>query len=115
MNLTMKNGRIIIDGREFTGSNFKIDGSGRVTIDGVVQQDQLVGPVTVQVLGSVEALQGVGGDVTVSGNCGSVKTVSGNVRCADVLGDLQTVSGDVNCHAVVGNVKTVSGDVRGVK
>ncbi len=114
MNVTMKNGRITIDGREFTGKNVRIDGDGQVIIDGVVQQGNLVGPISVQISGDVESLQGCG-DVTVTGNCGSVKSVSGDVRCADVLGDLQTVSGDVNCKSVAGNVKTVSGDVRGVK
>lgn len=111
MDLKMKGGRIVIDGREFTGRNISIDGSGRVIVDGVQQDGSLVGPVSVQIFGDVETLS-TSGDVTVSGSCGNAKTISGDIQAGDVSGSVQTVSGDVTCRNVGGGVKTISGDIR---
>lgn len=113
MKLSMKNGKVVIDGREFTGRSISIRGD-RVIVDGVQVEGSLSGPITVQVFGDVENLEGID-RVTVSGSCGSVKTVSGDVQCGAVAGNVQTVSGNVNCGPVQGGVKTVSGDVRGVQ
>ena len=109
---TKGSGRIVIDGREFTGRSIKIVGD-KVIVDGVQQSGSLVGDVNIQVHGDVDRLENTSGSVTVSGSCSGVKTVSGTVHCGDVSGDVGTVSGDVDCGKVGGNVKTVSGDIKG--
>lgn len=110
MKLSMKNGKVTIDGREFSGRSISISGD-RVIVDGVQVEGSLSGPISVTVNGDVESLQCIE-SARVTGSCGSVKTVSGDVYCAAVGGNVQTVSGDVTCGPVSGGVKTVSGDVK---
>ena len=112
MNLSMKNGKVTIDGRDFVGRDISINGDGEVIVDGVTQAGTLVGDISVVVHGDVESISNDRGDIKVSGSAGAVKTVSGDVECGDVSGSVQTVSGDVGCGVVHGSVKTVSGDVR---
>lgn len=102
---------ITIDGKTFTGRNIKII-NDKVIVDGVEQEDSLVGPVSVTVNGDAERIETVSGSVEVSGSCSAVKTMSGDVRCGDVKGDVGTMSGDVTCGSVSGQIKTMSGDVR---
>lgn len=112
MNFNMKaGGRIVIDGREFTGSSISIV-NGKVTVDGVVQDGELVGDVKIDVYGDVVKLDAGSGNVTVSGTCGQVSTMSGNVQCGDVHGNVKTMSGDVTCGAISGGASTMSGDIR---
>lgn len=106
----MKNGKVTIDGKSFTGSNISIN-NNKVIVDGVVQDGELIGDVNVVVHGDVELLENTSGTIK-AGNVGQVKTVSGDVDCCDVSGNVQTVSGDVNCGNINGSVKTVSGDVK---
>jgi len=110
MNLNMKNGRVIIDGREFYGTNVTIS-NGKVTVDGVVQDGELSGPVSVTVHGDVQSLENHSGKV-IAQNVGEVSTGSGDVKCGNVSGSIRTGSGDVECGAVSGNIRTGSGDVR---
>lgn len=113
MNIVMKNGTITINGKQYQGQSFRIDGD-KVIIDGVQQEGSLCGPVSIQVTGDVQSIDGrTVQSIEVTGSCGSVKTVSGDVRCGPVAGNVQTVDGDVYCGDVAGSVKTVSGDVRG--
>ena len=112
MNIVMKNGTITINGKQYQGQNFSIDGD-KVIIDGVQQEGSLSGPVSIQVTGDVQSIDGTAQSIAVTGSCGSVKTVSGDVRCGPVTGGVQTVSGVVYCGDVAGSVRTVSGDVRG--
>ncbi len=109
MNLSMKNGSVIIDGKSFTGSNICINGN-KVIIDGVTQDGELVGDINITVNGDVESLENTSGLVTAK-NVGSVKTVSGSVNCSDVSGDVRTVSGSVRANKITGKVSTVSGSV----
>lgn len=112
MNFNLKAGsRIVIDGREFTGSNISIV-NGKVTVDGVVQEGQLVGNVKIDVHGDVLSLGSGSGDVTVTGSCGSVQTMSGDVECGNVTGNVKTMSGDVTCGTIGGSASTMSGDIR---
>lgn len=107
MNFNMKTGgRIVIDGREFTGNSISIV-NGKVTVDGVAQEGQLVGDVKIDVHGDVVSMNAGSGNVTISGSCGSVQTMSG-----DVSGNIKTMSGDVTCGAIGGSVGTMSGDIR---
>lgn len=111
MDLRIKGGRVVIDGREFTGNSITIDGKGSVIVDGVTQSGSLVGPISVEIFGNVELLKNTSGDVKVAGDCGSINTVSGDVDAKAVNGNVTTVSGDVMCSSIAGSVKTVSGDI----
>jgi hypothetical protein len=108
INLTGR-GRVVIDGKEFTGRNVKIDGN-KVIIDGEVQDGELIGDVSIKVFGNVETLNTTSGDVTAR-NVGSIKTTSGDVECGNVSGSISTMSGDVDCEDISGDVSTMSGDV----
>lgn len=109
MNLSMKSGKIVIDGKEFVGSNIQISGN-KVIIDSVTQDGELVGDINITINGDVKSIENTSGVVSAS-NVGSVKTVSGDVYCADVSGDVKTVSGDVKATKIIGKVNTVSGDI----
>lgn len=109
MNLTMKNGKCVIDGKSFSGSNIQINGN-KVTVDGVVQDGELVGDITVTVHGDVETLENTNGNVKAN-NVGSVKTTNGKVTCDDVAGDVKTTNGDVTARKILGKVTTVNGDI----
>ena len=109
MNLNMRNGRIVIDGREFHGNNVTIS-HGKVTVDGVVQDGELSGHISVTVHGDVQSLENQVGNVTAQ-NVGEISTGTGDVKCGNVSGSIRTGSGDVECGTVSGNIRTVSGDV----
>ena len=109
MNINMNNGRVVIDGKEFSGSNISIK-NGKVTVDGVKQDGDLVGDIDIKVYGDCKSIENSSGTVTVN-SAGHIKTASGDVRCGNVSGSVQTMSGDVTCSNVGGGVKTMSGDV----
>ena len=109
MNVNMNSGRIVIDGREFKGSNVSII-NGKVTVDGIVQDGELVGSINVEIHGDVNSIDNQSGNVTAH-NVGEVNTGSGDVKCGDVSGSIRTGSGDVDCGSVGGNIRTGSGDV----
>lgn len=109
MNINMKNGKVIIDGREFTGTSFNINGN-KVIVDGKQVDGELIGDVNIQVFGSVESINNTSGTVTVNGDSGNIKTISGSVFVSGKSLDINTVSGDVTTKPCV-NVKTVSGTI----
>lgn len=102
---------VTIDGKTFHGNSIFITGKGKVVVDGVEQDGDLVGPVSVTVNGDAESIDGSFTDVTVTGSAGSVKTMAGDVKCGDVRGNVHTMSGDITCGKVGGSVTTMSGDV----
>lgn len=90
-NISISNGRVIIDGKD-------------VTPDGK--------EIRIEVQGNIESLSVDACNVIeVSGNIGDASTQSGDIKCGDVLGSVNTMSGDVRCGSVGGNVKTMSGDI----
>ena len=105
----MKNGKCIIDGKSFSGSNIQICGN-KVVVDGVTQSGELVGDIAVTVHGDVDVLENTNGSVKAN-NVGSVKTTNGKVTCDDVAGDVKTTNGDVNARKILGKVTTVNGDI----
>ena len=100
MKVSMNSGSIVIDGREFSGRNVTII-NGKVTVDGVVQDGDLTGPITVTINGDVQSIENHAGNVTAQ-NVGEINTGSGNVKCGNVGGSIRTGSGDVECGAVFG-------------
>ena len=109
MKIKMNNGRVDIDGRSFTGNCVQIIGN-KVVVDGVTQDGELIGDISVVVHGDAESIVTGSGDVTAN-NVGRITTASGDVKCNDVSGSITTASGDVECALVHGNVSTMSGDV----
>lgn len=86
----------------------------RVLIDGKeVMNLKGIGPVTIQIDGSVSELQVAAGNVVVGGDVFTVNTVSGDVVVkGSVERTVATVSGDVDVSGSVRDrVETVSGDI----
>lgn len=109
MNINMKDGHVLIDGREFRGRNVTIKGNN-VFVDGVEQSGELVGDIHVTVHGDVEHIETQSGTIRAN-NVGNIQTTSGDIECGDVRGSIQTVSGDIDCKNVSGSIRTVSGDI----
>jgi hypothetical protein len=109
MDLQMRNGKVTIDGKTFSGNSFQINGT-KVIVDGVEQDGDLVGNITVTVHGDVDVLENKNGNVNAK-NVGSIRTTNGKVTCDDVSGDVKTTNGDVNCRKILGKVTTTNGDI----
>lgn len=91
-NITIKNGRVIVDGNDVTGEDSKV--------------------ITIEIIGNVEELSvDACTKVTITGSTGPIKTMSGDVKCGDVNGSVKTMSGDVRCGSIAGDVSTMSGDI----
>ena len=110
MNLNIRSGHVVINGKRYQGRNVTII-NNVVTIDGVTHGGELTGDINVVVNGDVDSIENESGSITAQ-NVGSITTQSGDVRCGDVFGSIQTMSGDVTCKSVKGSVKTMSGDIR---
>lgn len=112
MNVTMKNGSVVIDGKSFSGNTVSINGD-RVVVDGVVQEGSLVGHVSVTINGDVEHFEIGSGMVRIRGDVrGDVKAHSGDVDVeGTVMGAASTMSGDIEAEVIQGNCSTMSGDI----
>lgn len=109
MNISMKNGKVTIDGKTFKGSKVQIN-NNKVIVDGVVQEGELVGDINVVVHGDVETLENTNGKVEAI-NIGKVTTTNGNVICDKINGDVKTTNGNIHANAISGSVNTVNGDI----
>lgn len=105
---------VTINGRtiETTGGNDITVINGRVIVDGVdVTPDEK--EISITVYGTVKSVNLDRGKILVTDGVGKIKTASGDVEVrGDVSGDVTTMSGDVTCLYVDGNVSTMSGDVK---
>ena len=104
------NGSVVIDGVCYSGNTISIN-NGRVVIDGAQQDQNLVGPISVEVNGDIERLNTSSGNIKAK-RVGSINTTSGDIECTDVTGNIKTVSGDIECASVFGGISTISGDIR---
>lgn len=96
-NVTVKNGKVIVDGKDYTPSDSK---SISISIQGDLKDL------------SVDCCD----KVDIKGNVVSAKTLSGDIDISgDVAGSVSTMSGDVNCGTIHGNVSTMSGDIKNKK
>jgi flagellar basal body rod protein FlgF len=94
-NLTISNGRIIVDGVDITS--------------GLPDQKT----INIQVDGDIETIKAdVCQTIKVNGKVGQIQSQSGDVECGDVGGSISTMSGDVDCGNVSGSISTMSGDVK---
>lgn len=92
-NITVINGKVIIDGNDVT-PNFK---NIEILVDGNI--DKL----------SVDSCD----KLMVNGNVGQIKSTSGDVEVlGNIDGDVTSTSGDIKCGNISGSVKTVSGDIK---
>lgn len=109
-NVSMVNGRIIIDGKDVT-EDAKDDREINVSIEGNVNSLSVGHCVNLKINGECGSVSTTSGDVKCGTIKGSVRTVSGDVECENVGGSVETVSGDVTCGDINGNAKTLSGDI----
>lgn len=100
---------VTIDGKTFKGGSVNII-NGKVIVDGVTQDGELVGDINVTVSGDVDTISNTNGMVSAN-NVGSVQTTNGNVICEDIAGDAKTTNGDIRANVIYGKVSTVNGDI----
>lgn len=114
LNIFRSKSKVIINGKTYDhGKNVSIT-NGKVVIDGVVQEDNILaaGPISVLIQGTCGNIECASGEVIVSGSVdGDVSTASGDIDCGDVQGSISTASGDVQCGNVGGRITTASGDI----
>jgi hypothetical protein len=100
--------RIVINGREFTGSSVSIR-NNTVIIDGKVQDDELGSVVEVRVIeGVIDRLE-----TDASVTCGEVRggvSAGGSVHCSNITGSVNA-GGSVKCDKIGGSV-TAGGSVK---
>lgn len=93
-NITIRNGKVIVDGKDVTPNAKEIN----ISVNGSI--DRL----------EADACQ----KISITGDVGNVKTQSGDVDVnGDIKGSVQTMSGDVDCGGPIGgSVSTMSGDIK---
>lgn len=98
-------GTITINGRTYTGNNISMS-NGRVIIDGEDVTDQtgvdMKSILEVRVTGDIENIF-CEKNITIMGNVKEYIDARGSVNCNDVGGDIKA-GGSVNCDDVAGNV-----------
>lgn len=91
-NITIINGRVIIDGKDVTQDSKEIN----ITIYGNIDQLQVDSCSTISVSGDAGTIKSQSGDIDIAGNVfGSVSNMSGNISCGDVGLRANTISGVV--------------------
>lgn len=110
MKINMSNSKVIIDGREFTGRKFEINGD-KVIVDGIQVDGNLVGNISISVYGDVESIETTNGEVNISGNSGDIKTVNGNVSVTGDSGNIKTVNGNITTKSCT-NSHSINGIIR---
>lgn len=110
MDVTMKNGSIIINGKSFVGRNIIIS-DDKVIVDGQQVECDAEKQFDITINGTVESLETKSGNVRVSGSVNRIKTVSGDVTVKECAGHINTISGDVKAKTIDCSVNTVSGDI----
>tara|TARA_B100000508_G_scaffold60333_2_gene47520 strand:- start:65297 stop:65632 length:336 start_codon:yes stop_codon:yes gene_type:complete len=105
---------IVINGVTISAGRSISIKSGRVTIDGEdVTPDGK--EINISIEGNIDRLEADACEkISVKGNINSVGTVSGDVDVeGDVRGSVSTMSGDVDCGGGIGgSVSTMSGNVK---
>jgi hypothetical protein len=103
--------KIIINGMTITGGNNISIVNGRIIVDGKDQTPDAKS-IKIEILGDVQNLDVDHSDsISIEGNVGKIKSGSGDITCNNIMGDAQTGSGDIKCSEIKGDVQTGSGDV----
>jgi hypothetical protein len=102
----------IINGKVYSGNNIQINGS-QIIIDGVKQEDELTGNITITIQGDCDTVESSMGNITVNGNTRTATNSNGDITVnEDVKGNVLTSNGDVNVKgSITGNVSTSNGDI----
>lgn len=97
----------VVDSVTVSNNGITVNGKKVNSFEGVV------GPINVQVEGSIGELKVQAGDVSVSGDVGKLETQAGDVDIeGSVEGDVKSQVGDIEvAGSVAGSVKTSCGDV----
>ncbi len=108
-NIIIRNGRVIVDGKDVTPEVREIN----IVINGNI--DTLVADACqkISVTGDVGNLKTVSGNVDIKGSAlGPVTTTSGDIICGEVKNSISSVSGNIDCDDVKGSISSISGIVR---
>lgn len=91
-NVTIVNGKVIIDGDDFTPDFKNIE----IIIEGNIDKLKVDSCDKIMVNGTVGEVKSVSGDIEILGNVeGNVTTTSGDVKCGNINGSVKTISGDI--------------------
>lgn len=91
-NITIENGKVIIDGNNVTPDEKEIN----ILVDGNINELKVDDCEKVTITGQVGTVKTMSGSVEILGNVnGNVKTMSGSVQCDDVGGSVETMSGSI--------------------
>lgn len=110
-NITIKNNKVLIDGKDMTPDSKEIN----ITVEGNVDGLDVDYCNNLNVTGNVNTLRSGSGDVTCNDVYNGVQTGSGDVECNKINGYVQTGSGNVKAQIISGSVKTGSGDIKYIK
>ncbi len=91
-NITVKNNRVIIDGKDVTPDSKQIN----ISVQGDVGDIKVDMCEKIIVTGNASQVSTTSGDIEVGGSVGgSAKTISGDINCGNIGGDASTMSGDI--------------------
>ena len=115
-------GKIVINGKHYTGNDITIDKNGDVTIDGQkqgeIEKENNVFNVNVSIVGSPERVELRQGDITMHGSVGgNIKVGQGDLNIVGddnvVQGNVTTGQGNIDIHGqVAGDVTTGQGNIK---
>lgn len=92
-NVTIKNNRVMVDGKDVTPDAKEIN----ISVTGDVDQIKVDACQKIPISGNAGSVECHAGSIEVGGNvAGSVKTHAGSIRCGDVGGDASTIAGHVS-------------------
>lgn len=108
-NVSITNGRVIIDGREVTVP----DSQAKLVIEvkGDLAHLEVGSCASLTVAGAVGAVSLAAGTLHCKDVAGNVSVEQGAVSCCNVTGDVKTDVGDIDCGNVAGSVKAKVGDI----
>lgn len=105
------NGKIIINGKEYTRKNISII-NNKVMIDGKEYQEEEK-EIYIVINGDVESLDlDCCSKISIYGNVKTVNTISGDVECYTIEGNVSSISGDIISKEIKGDISTISGKIR---
>jgi len=108
-NVTIRNGKVIIDGKEQKCDDKVIN----IMVEGDIERLDVGCAEKIAVQGNVGNVNTDTANVDINGHVeGNVTTEVGNVKCGDVGGNVRSEVGNVTCENVNGKVKTEVGDIK---
>lgn len=91
-NVTVVNGKVIVDGNDYTPDSKKID----IMVEGCINDLKVDCCDKIMVNGAVGHIKSTSGDIEILGNVeGDVINTSGDVKCGNINGSVKTMSGDI--------------------